>query len=228
VRNKYTVYWMVGAFLAQCSFLYVRGELRGKCPLGDWGEILVFMAWSLTIFYLVIGSTYRVSLLGVFTAPLVTLMQVVAAVPGVLTDDPDRVTSIDPWNEMHAALSVLSYGALALSSIAAVMFLVLNSRIKAHDLTGGVFKNMPAVQSLITLVKRLVWVGFLILTVGILSSFKMDSLNFGPHFWKAICVWVLYAVYLGWVSIKGMKPGVLAKVCCGLFVVSLFVFGSYG
>jgi len=67
-RSRWTVVWMLLGFVAQCVVLAERGEVRGQCPLGDAGEILVFLAWSLTLFYLVIGSTYRLSLLGVFTS----------------------------------------------------------------------------------------------------------------------------------------------------------------
>jgi len=225
-RSRFTVLWMLGAFVAQCAFLGVRGELRGQCPLGDWGEILVFIAWSLTIFYLVIGPTYRVSLLGVFTAPVVSAMQIAAIVPGMLEKAPEKAARVDHWGEMHAALSVLSYGALGLSAIAAVMFLVLNKHLKEHDLRGGVFKNLPAIQPLIELVRRLIFVGFVILTLGVVSSFKMEDLGYGAHFWAAIGVWVAYGLLNGVMFIRGMKPRILAKVACVFFVGSLIVFGS--
>ena len=53
----------------------VRGQVRGSCPLHDPGEILAYLAWAVTIFYLVVGSAYRLSLLGVFSAPLVVVLQ---------------------------------------------------------------------------------------------------------------------------------------------------------
>ena len=70
VRSRWTVVWMVAAFLCQIGFLSLRGGVRGACPLHDFGEKLVFLSWSLTLFYLVVGPPYRLSLLGVFTAHL--------------------------------------------------------------------------------------------------------------------------------------------------------------
>src|SRR5688572_374783 len=60
-RSRWTVIWMIAAFLAQLGFLYVRGQARGACPLVGIGEILAFLAWSLTLFYLAVGPTYRLS-----------------------------------------------------------------------------------------------------------------------------------------------------------------------
>jgi hypothetical protein len=61
-RSRWTVVWMVAVFICQLGFLSIRGDLRGACPLRDTGEILVFLAWSLTLFYLLVGPAYRISL----------------------------------------------------------------------------------------------------------------------------------------------------------------------
>ena len=227
-RSKFTFLLMAGAFVSECVFLYIRGEQRGRCPLSDWGEILVFIAWSLSIFYMLIGSAYRVSLLGFFSAPLVALLSGIAMLPGVLDSDVVRVAtdSIDAWGELHAALSVLSYGALSLAAVASVMFLFLNKKLKDRQLTGGLFKNLPPVFELITLIKRLVFVGLLILTAGILSSLKMEGMmTHLSHLWAAVGVWVAYVLFLMWSQVKGMTPGTFAKICCVLFVASLIPFG---
>lgn len=228
-RSKYTFLFMLAAFVAQCFFLYFRGELRGKCPLGDWGEISVFIAWSLSIFYMVIGPAYRISLLGFFSAPLVSSLCLLALIPGVLETNPTPLEKgkLDPWSEMHAALSVMSYGALALATVASVMFLLLDKKLKAQELKGGLFDNLPPVFQLIAVTKRLLWVGLGILTVGILSSLKMKNvMEHLPHLWAALGVWGAYLVYLLWGQIKGMTPRTFAKICCLLFVLSLAIFAK--
>jgi len=76
---------MVLSFGAQLMWLTLRGEQRASCPLMDSGEILVFLAWSISLFYLIVGSAYRVTLLGVFSAPLVMLL--ITLMPGMLDSD---------------------------------------------------------------------------------------------------------------------------------------------
>ena len=67
-RSPWTLVCMALAFVCQLGVLGIRGEMRGKCPLGDYGEILAFLTWSLVLFYLAVGPAYRLSLLGLFTA----------------------------------------------------------------------------------------------------------------------------------------------------------------
>lgn len=225
-RSRWTVVWMFFSFLCQCYVLEGRGELRGRCPLGDIGEILVFMAWSMTMFYLVIGSTYRLSLLGVFSAPLVALMLVIAAIPGVMEANPERAVTIDPWNEAHAALSVLGYGALGLAAIAGIMFMVLNKQLKLHHTKSGLFRKLPPIHTIVVSIVRLTGVGTLVLSAGIFCGLMMKGGGGGAHLWVAVGVWLCYAALLTIWNVRGMTPSKLAVSAISLFVISLLVFAA--
>lgn len=218
--------WMALAFGAQLMALGWRGELRGRCPLGDVGEICLFLAWSLTLFYLVTGSAYRLSLLGVFTAPLVVVLQVIALIPGSFAAGVERAEVVDHWRETHAALSVLSYGALALAAVAGVMFLVLNGRLKSRNLSGGLVQGMPSVQRLVQAMARIALVGWLVLTAGIVAGLFMKSGSMNIHLIVATITWVLYAVLLGIHFVRGMPGRHLAIGLTSLFILSLFVFAK--
>src|SRR5882757_8366442 len=69
---------ILSGFLLQTGFLYLRGQRIGRCPLTSLFEVLIFLGWAMVLFYLLIGPTYRLSLLGAFTSPLVFLFQLVA------------------------------------------------------------------------------------------------------------------------------------------------------
>ncbi len=222
-RSRWTVICMLATFVCQLGVLGVRGELRGKCPLGDYGEILAFLAWSLVLFYLVVGPAYRISLLGLFTAPVVTIFQVVAI--GLLEANPERVYEVNAWGEAHAAFSVLSYGAFALAAVAALMFLVLNKKLKDHELGSSLFKNLPPVRSLLDSVVRLTALGAGILTVGIVAAFMMrrgeDAL---PHLVAAMATWAAYLGLLVMHFWRGITPRRMSIGVMSLFVLSLLVF----
>lgn len=227
-RSRWTVGWMLFSFVAQCYVLGIRGDLRGQCPLGDFGEILVFLAWSMTIFYLLIGSTYRLSLLGVFSAPVVSVMLFVAAIPGVMEVAPERAVSVEPWHESHAALSVLAYGALGLAAIAGVMFMVLNNKLKQHEMKSGLFLKLPPLSSITASMVRLTGVGTLVLTGGVFCGLLMPYKTSGgwAHLWAAVAVWVSYTVLLTVWQVRGMTPSRMALSVVALFIVSLVVFAS--
>lgn len=223
-RSRWTIVWMVGALLAQLAFLTVRGEHRGACPLRDIGEVLAFLAWSLTLFYVCVGPLYRVSLLGVFTAPVVVLFQLAALAPGMLQANPQAAAQVDPWREAHGALSVLSYGALALAAVAGVMFLMLNRLLKEHELSSGLFKNLPPVRELIRLEVRLMLAGFILLSAGILSALLMRDLGGRAHLLAAAGTWAAYGALLVVQALRGLTPRRLSQVVILLFALSLTVF----
>lgn len=224
VRSRWTVVWMIGAFLAQMAFLYLRGQERGACPLVGLAEILAFLAWSLTLFYLVVGPAYRLSLLGVFTAPVVVTFQTVALFPGLLDPNPVKAQKINAWSETHAAMSVLSYGALALAAVAGVMFLVLDRQLKDHHLQSGLFRNLPPVREVMSSTVRLLWIGLALLTIGIVAGFQMPRQGGLAHLIAAVVVWVSYAALLGVRQTRGLTGRRMAVSSVALFVISLSVF----
>lgn len=226
VRSRWTSIWLLFSFGAQMAVLSMRGQMRGSCPLGDTGEVLIFSAWSLTMCYLAVGSVYRVSLLGVFTAPLVSFLLGLALVPGMMDVDPAHAKSTDVWRAFHAGFSVLAYGALGLSSVAAVMFLVLNQQLKEAHLSTGLFKNLPPARELIFVVRRLLVLGVVVLTLGVICGvmMKVEAVTSNRHLLMAAGLWLAYAVLLGVTWWRGIPPKKLAIVSIGLFVVSLLMF----
>lgn len=224
-KNPWTVWWMCGALACQIGYLALRGEMRGACPVRSTAEIAVFMAWSLTIFYLLVGSVFRISLLGVFTAPAVAAFQGFALLPGRLDPTPERVTTTNFWAETHSAMSVLAYGALALTAVAGVMFLVLDHLLKEHHLKGGLFRNLPPVRELLVIVERLLWLGMGLLSIGLVAGILMPhGEKAWTHVFIAIGVWLAYVALMVVKRVRGLTGRRFALGAVALFIVSLMVF----
>jgi ABC-type uncharacterized transport system permease subunit len=224
-RSHWTVVWMGGVFLCQLGFLSVRGEMRAACPLMDLGEILAFLAWSLTLFYLLVGPAYRISLLGVFTAPVVVIFQTAALLPGTLDAAPTPVTGGNAWHETHSAMSVLAYGALALAAVAGVMFLVLDRQLKEQHLKSGLFRNLPPVRELLISLERLLWLGSGLLTLGVVAGILMPrTASALPHLIAALAVWLAYGGLLILKQVRGLTGRRLSLSAVILFLLSLAVF----
>lgn len=225
-KSAWTVLWMLGVMAFQIAYLGERGEMRGACPLRSVGEISVFLAWSLTLFYLLVGPMYRISLLGVFTAPLVALFQGFALLPGRLETNPTRVLGTNFWGETHSAMSVLAYGALALAAVAGVMFLVLDRLLKEHHLKSGLFRSLPPVRDLLVSLERLMWLGMIILTVGLIAGVLMPhtSASAWKHVYAASGVWLAYVVLMLVKRVRGMTGRRFALGSVLMFILSLGVF----
>ncbi len=220
---------IVGAgFLVQTLFLYSRGELRGRCPLTNLFEVIAFLCWGLVFFYLIVGNTYRLSPLGIFTAPLVCGLQTFAVLagldaPGSSATPPGRA---NPWLEFHAAFSVLSFGAFALAGLAGGMYLWQERQLKSHRLRAGFFQ-LPPIGDLGRLNARLLIVGFVLLSLGLVAGFNMGVPNTWPHLVWAVVVWALYAVLVQarWGAWR-LGPRRVASLSVVAFTVALLTLGG--
>src|SRR5919108_6177159 len=88
-RSRVVFLTIALGFLLQTAFLSVRGHALGSCPITNLFEVLVFLAWSIALIYMLIGTAYRLSLMGAFTAPLVFLIQTFALLAPI--DTPHRI-----------------------------------------------------------------------------------------------------------------------------------------
>lgn len=225
--SSHTVWWMVATLCCQLGFLGLRGQARGSCPLHDPGEILAYLAWALTLFYLLVGPTYRLSLLGVFSIPLIVVMQL-AAIGFIVTGPPPVwVGEKGPFHALHSATAALAYGALGLAAISGTMFLTLNHQLKEQLLRSGLFRNMPPAHLLLLSLERLLWVGTGLLTLGVAAGFMMPrQQTINPHLMIAIGVWLAYLALLGFKTFRGMTGRKLALAAVAIFLLSLLVFTS--
>ena len=207
-------------FLCQTAFLYLRGQALGRCPLTNHFEVLAFLSWSMVLFYLLIGPAYRLSLMGFFTSPLVFLLQIFALLMPWDRTGPPR-SAPNGWLELHAAISVVAYGAFALAGVAGVMYLAQERQLKTHHLK-SIFYHLPPIRDLATANTRLVLTGLTLLTVGLYAGFAMG--NTGAHAAKIVwssAVWLLYAFLAGAECWHRISPRRAALLSVGAFVLVL-------
>ena len=124
---------IVAGFAFQTAFLWIRGNALGRCPLTNLFEVFIFMAWSVTLIYMVVGSAYRLSLMGAFTAPLVFLIQALALVAPIDRPRAPKM-EVNGWLEFHASMSIVAYGAFALACIAGLMYLLQERQLKRRQM----------------------------------------------------------------------------------------------
>jgi ABC-type uncharacterized transport system permease subunit len=160
---------------------------------------------------MVVGPAYRLSLMGAFTAPLVVLLQCFALIAPI--DRPHRVKfPANPWLEFHASMSLVAYGAFALAGIAGVMYLVQERQLKTHELH-SIFYHLSPLTDLFAAIIRLLWWGFALYTLGLISGFFVGE----PLPWAqiicAIGVWILYALILQGRYLLWFAPKRVAALC---------------
>jgi len=178
-------------FVFQTGFLYARGHAIGRCPISNPFEVMVFMGWSVALIYLAVGSSYRLSLMGSFTAPVVAAMSIVALFlpPRPLAASPSQ--PVNPWLEAHASFSMIACGAFALACVAGAMYLFQERQLKTRRPT-SIFFRLPPINALTVANSRLLWLGFAFLSLGLGAGFCVGQ---ATDVWKvawSIAVWFLY------------------------------------
>ncbi len=164
---------MAAGFVFQTLFLYERVRIHGHCPRTNLGEIFVFIGWSLVLLYFLVGGAYRLSLLGVFTAPLLAVLQAwVLLSPMPPPSAKVLAAKVNPWLELHASLALMSYAAFALACVTGVMFLMQDFLLKRHRIH-ALFHQLPPIQHLSKTVSRMVGLGVLLLGIAMLCTFKI-------------------------------------------------------
>jgi len=193
--NRGTFFLIAGAFALHSLFLHQRGEAIRHCPITNLFETLAFFSWSLVLTYLVVGPTYRMSILGAFTAPVVFLINFFALAAASQIDLPGTVPHLGWQLELHATLALLGLGVLGVAALAGVAYLIQERQLKRHVLTSW-FYTLPNVGRLELVQQRvLVW-GFAIFSGGAILGFFIP--HHGPDDWVKIAwsavVWCLYAL----------------------------------
>jgi len=200
-HSRLLVYAIVAAgFLLQTLGLYLRGRAVKGCPIGNMFEIFQFTAWSAISLYLVVGATFRLSLLGYFTSCLSAVLTVVSlATPS--WDAARRINAFGGtgWIELHAALALFSYGVFALLALASAMYLLQTYSLK-HRHLHGLFSFLPSILDLEHISVRLLLVGVVLMTwsLGVGSVHWLEDLASVDRakLFVTLGVWLAYCLAL--------------------------------
>lgn len=209
---------MLIGLLFQTAFLYLRGQDHGRCPLTNLFEVFIFIGWAIVLLYFLVGTTYRLSLLGVFTAPMIALLQALALFSSLDQSVPRARTAPNAWLELHAAISLIAYAAFAMACVTGIMYLVQERLLKRHRIH-GLFYQLPPIHELGKAIQRLTVTGSLLLTIGLAASIPLHLPISNP---KLVFAWTVWFMYLG-VNLIIWRRMLSARQTAWLAVVSFIV-----
>ena len=220
---------LVGGWVFQWLGLYQRGMVGKGCPLGNTFEIVQFVAWSAMLLYFFVGTAFRVSLLGLFTAGYAaTLALISLLIPQWDLVRGQKFFGDNPWIEIHAALAVFSYGVFGLLALTSIMQLLQNWSLKNKRLN-GLFWFLPSVVQLEQINYRLVLLGVTLLSISLCVGASWWVRNTAtvhlPKLLVTVGVWLAYLIVLllRW---RGRLVSVrFAWVCVVMFIVALLSLG---
>jgi len=261
---------VAGANLSLTAQLVLRWWQSGHFPISNLYESLCFLAWACTLTQLLVERSYPSPLVAASATPMGLGCVAFAsfALPGQLQQAAPLVPALrSSWLVMHVSVIMVSYAALLVGSLlsAAVLFTDRGRELELRSSSigsGGYRQAQLAIEgapaSAVTLSStslslseqldslsyRTITVGFLLLSIGIVSGAVWANEAWGSWWswdpketWALIC-WLVYAAYLhtrlsrGW---QGRRPALVAVagfvvICVCYIGVNLLGIGlhSYG
>jgi ABC-type uncharacterized transport system permease subunit len=215
---------IVLGYVAQLFGLYARGREVGGCPLGNYFEIFQFTAWSAITLYLVVGVTFRSSLLGYFTSCMAAVLTLTSlAIPAW---DATRRSNIfsNPWIELHASLALFSYGVFALLALTALMLVLRHYSLKAKRISGW-FSFLPPILDLDHISVRLLTTGVILMTASLIGGAvywlkDLSSVNLTKLI-ITVAIWIAYCLVLTFRLRGQLLAKRFAWTCLALFAAAL-------
>lgn len=224
--------WVFGLCAAalQCAGLALSGSLNFYASL-SWVSALMVILASATL--LRSGERF-LPLLSFVIAALSILLH-------LLVSGTDKV--LEGWQiQLHASVALLAYAALSLAGAQAILLLVVERRLRSPQ--RGAFKAnawsqfwrrfgawLPPLSRLERQLFQLIWVGFLLLTLTLLSGGLFISNWFAQHLVHktvlTIAAWLVFGTLLlgnwrfGW---RGRQAAIATLV--GMALLALAFFGS--
>jgi cytochrome c-type biogenesis protein CcsB len=260
---------VAAANLSLTAQLVLRWWQSGHFPISNLYESLCFLAWACTLTQLLVERSYPSPLVPAAATPMGLGCVAFAsfALPGQLQQAAPLVPALrSSWLVMHVSVIMVSYAALLVGSLLSLAVL-LTDRGQTLELrsssigSGGYRQAQLAIESgpagvqlssaslslseqLDSLSYRTITVGFLLLSIGIVSGAVWANEAWGSWWswdpketWALIC-WLVYAAYLhtrlsrGW---QGRRPALVAVagfvvICVCYIGVNLLGIGlhSYG
>src|SRR5262249_18074631 len=148
---------------------------------------------------------------GDFTGRLVALLKGFALIAPIDFRHPVKLPA-NPSLEFHASISLIAYGAFALACIAGVMYLVQERQLKTHHLH-SIFYHLPPLTDLFAAITRLLWWGFVLYTLGLVSGFFVGEPLPWSQVFCAFGVWILYGFIWQGPYLRWFAPKRVAALC---------------
>ncbi len=180
-----------------------------------------------TINLVVLVSSFRKPLHNLFLGlfPLTALM---LAITLTVEHSPELAIGLSPELSLHIVLSVLAYSLLSIASCQAVLLAWQNWRLHHKHLGGWMQTNMPPLQTMEELLFEILWTGYVLLTLSLLTGFLYLDDVFAQHLAHktvfSIIGWIFYGVLLWGHHARGWRGNKAIRWTLGGFIALVLAY----
>jgi len=236
----------IGYFLIMAGFLCHTATIvygfatSGHLPVGNLRETLSLAGWAFAGGFLIFQYKFNLKILGIFAAPMITLIMVLAT---VVSSEPYQTAKIfkNFWLISHVMAIFFGEAFFTLAAGLGVLYLIQENTIKTKK-HRFFLKRLPSLDLLDSTGYACIVVGFTMLTLGLITGLVYAKSYWG-RFWSwdpkevwAAITWIFYAILLherltvGW---RGRRSAIMAIIGFGVLLftflgVNLLLGGHHG
>jgi len=202
----------------------------GHAPFSNLYESLIFFAWTVILLYLIVEWRTKTRTLGAFVTPLAFLALAYASFsPNIRSHIQPLIPALKSnWLISHVITCFFGYAAFSLSFGISIMYLL--KRLDNDDRKNLFLKLIPGKDVLDELNYQMVVIGFLMLTLGIITGSVWAHSAWGTYWswdpketWSLI-TWLIYASVLHSRMVRGWKGKKIAILCFIGFSCVMFTY----
>ncbi len=140
----------------------------GHVPFASATSAISMFVWLLALSYLYVELTTAERAMGVFILPLLVVLQTIPAFSAGAAE-PRSVILESPWFGVHVSSLLFAYASFALAAVLGITYVLQFKEIKAKAL-GFFYERLPSLNVLDEMNLRAVKIGWLFLTVGLITG----------------------------------------------------------
>ena len=140
----------------------------GHVPFASATSAISMFVWLLALSYLYVELTTTERAMGVFILPLLVVLQTIPAFSAGAAE-PRSVILESPWFGVHVSSLLFAYASFALAAVLGITYVLQFKEIKAKAL-GFFYERLPSLNVLDEMNLRAVKIGWLFLTVGLITG----------------------------------------------------------
>lgn len=177
---------------------------QGHFPMTHWTDSTAFVAWAITLIYLIIVRLTHLRALGSFVVPVAFLAILISYSFARNTSTlPEQLQTY--WLVAHTSLIFLAYAAFIAAFGFGLMYLIAEKKIRAK--TDTLFSNLlPALGNSDEFGYRCTFIGVILLSMGILvGSLWTQYIQELPWKWldaKIIFTLITWFIYVAQIAIR--------------------------
>lgn len=197
-------------------------------PVTTVGEASGFFAWSLAFIYLILLRQSRMQAFALILTPVLILF----LIPSLFPFRPNFASMIyfnDTYFLLHILSAFFSYASFALSFIAAILYLLLDTALKQKT-AGPFYRKLLSLEDLEHFIFKTISWGAVLLAIGILSGMFWARSAFGvfllqePKSLSSLLTWLVYLAIIYLHTVQKIKGRRIVLISLSAFVLVLITF----